>query len=132
MVEKAIADWHEEGRVVPKTPLSKAPMAFPTAKSQEKKPIDSREKKVVSIPLPSISLKDLKEKNNNQRKPDVRHIADLRDALKAVVGTSAEQKNSSSLPTSGGLRRDKDFSVPPSQTKREPSPEELKKILDVQ
>ncbi len=139
MVEKAIADWHEEGRVVPKASLPKAPTVFPTAKPQEKKPIDIRglpampaqagqaEKKIAPASPPSISLKDLREKNNNQRKPDAKHIADLRDALKVVVGKQSTINNQQ--PT---MSPKLEASSKKLEAKTGPSPEELKKILDVQ
>jgi hypothetical protein len=57
----------------------------------------------------------LKDRSDNQRKPDTKHISDLRDALKTVIGKKIEKK----VEPLGNL-------VP----KSEPSPEELKKILN--
>ncbi|MCR4279573.1 MAG: type IV secretion system DNA-binding domain-containing protein [Candidatus Zambryskibacteria bacterium] len=74
---------------------------------------------------PKVSLESLKNKNNNQRKPDEKHVSALRDALKSVGAqptinnkqeTSPEPKltaNSSQLKAGSG-----------------PSPEDLKKIFN--
>src|SRR3989344_635378 len=111
-VEKYITDWHQEGRVAIRTAPPKAvhmpPPASPAARPPEKKP------------LPSISLESLKAKTDNQRKPDAKHIADLRDALKAVVGERSIT-NDQQQPT---------INLKP-EPKKEPTPEELKNILDV-
>ncbi|MBI2065665.1 MAG: type IV secretion system DNA-binding domain-containing protein [Candidatus Zambryskibacteria bacterium] len=119
-VEKSIIDWHEEGREGTKTMPTKSPSSKPVPKVSL--PIDIRGKKVTApSPLlthPNVSLESLKEKNNNQRKPDAKHIADLRDALKVVMGNPPIRK--AVEPPLGG-----------STAKSEPSPEELKKILDV-
>lgn len=112
-IEKMITDWHEEGRITPSKPIPPKPAPV------KQKP------KVVIAPPPSISLKNLNEKNNNQRRPDAKHVADLRDALKAVVG---------SQPTTNEPRPTNQAVQPPlggSTAKSGPSPEELKKILDV-
>ncbi|OHB05764.1 MAG: hypothetical protein A3B22_02070 [Candidatus Zambryskibacteria bacterium RIFCSPLOWO2_01_FULL_47_33] len=126
-VEKRIIDWHEEGRVVirtapPKTVHVSPPPVLPVARPPERKP------------LSSISLGSLNAKTDNQRKPDAKHVSDLREALKAVVGAGAPAKpeNSRALPASGGLRRDSNLSAsPPPKVTNGPSSEELKKILDV-
>ena len=111
-VEKYITDWHQEGRVAIRTAPPKAvhmpPPASPAARPPEKKP------------LPSISLERLKAKTDNQRKPDAKHIADLRDALKAIVGERSIT-NDQQQPT---------INLKP-EPKKEPTPEELKNILDV-
>lgn len=108
-VEKVIVDWHEEGRLATKTSLPKASSPPPTVQPLEKKSTPPRP------PIHSLSLKGLKEENNNQRKPDAKHISDLREALQAVVGNQLPPvKPASPSPKTG------------------PSPEELKKILDVQ
>jgi len=119
-VEKMIAEWHEDGQLVSKPPLPKTVPVFPTEKPLEKKPIDIREKKII-VPklLPSVSLENLNEKSNNQRKPDAKHVSDLRDALKAVVGS--EPKTQAHFPPA----------QPKPASRKEPSSEELKKILDV-
>ena len=138
-VEKSITDWHEEGKVVaptksatsrPYTPDKQVPTQVA---KHEPKPIDLRGRKeerpsqpskpLVLAPLtPPISLKSVSEKKDNQRKPDAKHISDLRDALKAVVGEKPKVVVTSVPPPQPG---------PQPQIKKEPSPEELKKILDV-
>ncbi len=129
-VEKNITDWHEEGRVVP-TPRPVASRSVPI-KQQEPKVIDIRGHKdkpfqpqskpqPIITPTPNLSLKNLNEKSNNQRKPDAKHVSDLRDALKAVV----RDQPKGTTPTASPSPR------PQPQIKKEPSPEELKKILDV-
>jgi len=152
-VEKVIVDWHSEGKVVaskePKAPAIKYP-----AKKAEPKAIDTRslevEKPKVPAPnlikmaqdkvkpAPKISLEELKRKNDNQRAPDVKNVSALRDVLKSMVRESPIQKaptersNPVSLPTSGGLRRNEDLTPLSSQVKKEPTPEELKKLLGVE
>ncbi len=89
---------------------------------------------------PKVSLSDLKKKQDNQRVPDEKRVSDLKEALKAVVGeppknAPAVKINPVSLPTSGGLRRNEDLPspLPPkSESKKEPTPEELKKLLGVE
>ncbi|MDO8471285.1 MAG: type IV secretion system DNA-binding domain-containing protein [bacterium] len=112
-VEKNITNWHEEGRVaIPKTSSPKVASIPPVVKLPEKKP-ELR-------PLPSISLASLTKKADNQRKPDAKHISDLRDALRAVVGNQPLTTNQQPIINSK------------PEAKKEPSAEELKKILDVQ
>ena len=159
VVEKVIIDWHEEGQIDIKAPAARA-TTFPSTNKFVPKPaalapsptpasLAFTPKPVVPKPVPqpidirggkSVSLEQLKEKSNNQRKPDAQHVSALRDALKAVVGdvkTPEKQANSRALPASGGLRRDENLPVSPSpapmpmSVKTGPSPEELKKILDV-
>ena len=117
-VEKRISDWHEEGQVVVKTQMPKAPTPKPPVPvAVQPPPYRPPEKK----PIPSISLEQLKDRNNNQRKPDAKHVADLRDALKAVVGNP---------PPRSDLKSDSQGqTLAPKRTG--PSAEELKKILDV-
>jgi len=104
--------------VVAKTPIPKvvAPKP-PVPVAVQPPPYRPPEKK----PIPSISLEQLKDRNNNQRKPDAKHVADLRDALKAVVGNP---------PPRSDLKSDaQGQTLAPKRTG--PSAEELKKILDV-
>jgi hypothetical protein len=147
-VEKNIADWHEEGRVAPKTFVPKAgatpvPITRPlVTRLSEKKPTPMAPPPkpapfVVSTqarPVPkstdfrtpaTISLENLKKKEDNQRKPDAKHLADLRSALKTVVGEKMDKKDE---------KKTDNVPVKPlggSTSKLGPSSEELKKILDV-
>lgn len=104
IVEKEIVDWHGEGKVIegPKMTAYKPAALKPILKPQPPAP------KLV----PNISLDNLKSKNDNQRKPDIKNVSALRDALRAVVG-EVPAKPKSPPPKSSG-----------------PSPDELKKILD--
>ena len=100
-------------------------------------------------PPPHVSLKNLNEKNNNQRKPDAKHVSDLKDALKAVIGNKPITENlrqtttSPKLASSPNLPAGKAGPLEPRlndtvgqdrikhlEVKQEPSPEELKKILN--
>jgi len=109
-IEKLITRWHEEGRVVmpPRTSVPKAVTASPVIKPQPRPYIPPPPPP--PPPSQNISLESLRKKTDNQRKPDIKHVSDLRDALKTVMGNQ--------LPTQ-----------PPPR--KEPSQEELKKILDV-
>lgn len=129
-VEKNISDWHEEGRVAPKVSLPKAPtpyVASTVIKPVSRPPENPSTPQRASKPMPNISLESLKDKTDNQRKPDVKRISDLRDALKAVVG---EQKINVQGPMTNAQSNPKPIISKP-EVKREPSPEELKKILNV-
>lgn len=134
VVEKEIVDWHDEGKVMegPKMTAYKptAPKAIdtrsllmekPTSTSLgTSKPVFQSQQQVLAPapkPVPKISLDNLKNNNNNQRKPDVKNVSALRDALKAVVGDAQPKVESKPVP-----------SLSPQSG---PSPEELKKILDV-
>lgn len=127
-VEKKITDWHEEGRVAP-LPKSTGPKSTPY--KPEPKAIDIRgykekpqQSQSAAMSPQNISLKDLSEKNNNQRKPDVRHISDLRDALKAVVTANSDDQRPIMNPKLEAKSKKLEANTGPS-------PEELKKILDV-
>ena len=121
-VEKHITSWHEEGRTaMTKTSSPKVASIPPVVKLPEKKP-ELR-------PLPSISLASLTKKADNQRKPDPKHVSDLRDALKAVVGN---QPLTSPRPAQAGQANQQPIANSKPEAKKEPSAEELKKILDVQ
>ncbi|MDP2641673.1 MAG: type IV secretion system DNA-binding domain-containing protein [bacterium] len=135
-VEKTISDWHEEGRPAAKLPASAPKAAIvppPLAKPLEKKPIDVRGlssqsvKREVPKPFPSVSLEKLKEKTDNQRKPDARRVSDLRDALKSVIG---DKPTTPPRPTQAGQTNPQPR-LGGETAKSGPSPEELKKILDV-
>lgn len=79
-------------------------------------------------PLEAISLDELKKKSDNQRVPTQKNMADLRQALTAVVGENTKQE------TKKTERHEPKLQAESSklQTNSGPSPEELKKILDVQ
>ncbi|MBI1974294.1 MAG: type IV secretion system DNA-binding domain-containing protein [Candidatus Zambryskibacteria bacterium] len=108
-VEKGIADWHAEGKMIdtksapalgkPMTPYK--PLVPPP------------------VPKPVIFLKTLVKPPDNQRKPDPKHISDLRSALKAVVGNQPTTDN-----------RQPTIQPKPESKQNGPSSEELKKILN--
>ena len=129
VVEQEIVDWHSEGKVAegPKMTAYKpaapvAPKAIDTRSLSMEKPKPVFQP-LIPKPVPKISLDNLKNSSNNQRKPDVKNVSALRDALKAVVGDK---------PTTNDQRPTKKAVEPPlggSTAKLGPSPEELKKIL---
>ncbi|MDO8728912.1 MAG: type IV secretion system DNA-binding domain-containing protein [bacterium] len=134
-VEKHITDWHEEGKTittksasltsVPSKPIIQQPKPF--IPKHEPKVVDTRTLK----PPQPISLKKINEEQNNQRKPDVKRVSDLRDALNAVVGNQSKiqtplpQMQSKPQPTLKATAVD-------AEIRKGPSQEELKKILDAQ
>ncbi|OHA91124.1 MAG: hypothetical protein A2758_01445 [Candidatus Zambryskibacteria bacterium RIFCSPHIGHO2_01_FULL_49_18] len=133
VVEKEIIEWHEEGKAEAATPASKPKIAYP---KKEPSTIDARAftppppapgpivKKPEPLPLPQspklkISLDDLNKKTDNQRKPDVKNVSALRDALKQITNTNSQRPTTKAVePPLGG-----------STAKSGPTPEELKKIL---
>lgn len=141
-VEKRITDWHEEGRMAsPKdfTP-PRVVSAPPVVKLPEKKPIEKINppvqvaNRIELKPLPHISLETLKKSTDNQRKPDVKHVADLREALKAVIGNQQVGSQPKVQIQPQPPMQPKPAPRPADtvgQTKSGPSQEELKKILDV-
>ncbi|MDO8565017.1 MAG: type IV secretion system DNA-binding domain-containing protein, partial [bacterium] len=98
VVEKAITEWHGEGKVIEAPKKILYPKKEPSSTTQRtSQPIDTRSLAVEAIPkpvppspikpqIPKVSLENLNNKTNNQRKPDAQHVSALRDALKAVVG----------------------------------------------
>lgn len=121
-VEKSIIDWHEEGKTTVLKPVS--PKSAPTKFVQQPKPFIPKHE-LIPTSLPKVSLKNLGEQQDNQRKPAPKHVTDLRDALKAVVGNQLTTHNSLPTPTTPKATRDEALS------RKGPSQEELKKILDV-
>ncbi len=137
VVEKDITEWHAPA--VDATPTLATP---PRPIERRPKSIDIRTPlpRVVSRPPSSpppppapppaprpvapVSLKALADKKDNQRKPDPKNVSNLREALKAAVGSQpAISKQSPVVP--------KTEPRPEPVVKKEPSIEELKKILDV-
>ena len=157
-VEKAIVDWHGEGKVIV------APKAAykPYVKKAEPKAIDTRSlaaevkpspapvppvpaprlvPRETIKPLPKVSLENLKEKNNNQRKPAAQNVSALRDALKAITKEEpkktqeapAKQPNPVASPSLERMRsnpREQDLPTSPTPKTTGPTSEELQKILN--
>jgi hypothetical protein len=158
-VEKAIVEWHSAASE-PTPPAIKYPKKAETKIEAPAAPKEAAPPKPVAPPPPppkapkllaqepksppKVSLEGLKKKQDNQRKPDEKHVSALAAALKAVVGEApktqtqapAEKPNpvsSPSLRTSSP--RNEDLASPPSpkpEAKKEPSPEELKKLLGIE
>ena len=166
-VEQDIVQWHAESREAEKaasTSSARGTKMTPYVPKKDPQAIDVRslamEMKAVEIKAPlknlvaekknppvkkpesssSISLESLKNKNtnNNQRKPDVKNINALRDALKAVVKEAAPEVKVAPPPTqvksepshakvNSGPKLEE---APTASSYRGPSPEELKKILN--
>jgi len=122
-VEKRIADWHEEGKVISPKPV--VPKPVPPKPVPQKPFITKYEPKAEFKSLQPISLKKISEEKDNQRKPDVQRVSALRDALKAVVD---ENKITNNQPQ---ITNNTQIPNPKLEPKQGPSPEELKKILDV-
>lgn len=88
--------------------------------------------------LPKISLDNLKNKDNNQRKPDEKNVNALRDALKAVVGESKQDNTAHTTPKREEVKSAPQNAKVEPQPKVEskpaqvsgPTPEELRKILN--
>ena len=154
-VEKNIVEWHElnsadglkpEVRSAPAAPVIQYP-ANPD-KKEGPEPIDtrglsahkSREEKIRHQPQPKpeprpyqepkkvnpVSLENLKEKNNNQRKPDQKHISALREALSAVVKDRPEVAHNELMV------EHKPATEKAPDVKKEPSADELRKLLGVE
>lgn len=161
-VEKSIVDWHGEGKVI-LSPDGKAPRLLnkvePTPARSWPKPIDTRslvnEARVEvrrdlrvearpevprSVPrpepkpvVPQLSLEELKKKANNQRKPDVKNVSALREALKGIVGELPASNGPSLVGPKNEEREEKGRQVPASLSQKNgPNPEELKKMLGVE
>ena len=111
VVEKEIIDWHGEGK--------EAPVAAPRSKAIDTRSLASEASrpKVIDRIVPKLSLDSLKNKTDNQRKPDIKNVSALRDALKQVVGGKNEQETKLAPSTK------------PLEPRIGPTPEDLKKIL---
>jgi hypothetical protein len=141
-VEESIVEWHGEGKAVIAVPGEKKAPVIKYPKKAEPQPIDTRnlEKEepepVAPTPKlrpieprakaePKVSLEVLKKKNDNQRKPDEKNVSALRDALRAVAAKHMPPTTKSTVPPQPA-------SAPKAERKKEPSAEELKKLLGVE
>jgi hypothetical protein len=149
-VEKKIMAWHEEGQMPKPAPRSKdkpqdrrseerreprgerrAPER-PQANRQESRQEIRGEKREKPTPAPensegfqslkNISLDALKQKSDNQRPASQKNVSDLKSVLSSIVKPAPEAK-----PAPAPVAP-----VPPPAKKKEPTPEELKAILDVE
>jgi len=159
-VEKIISDWHEIEKEAPKSTASayrpefKAPRSIdirgkrpaetarpftpasaPVKPIQTPPPQESDEFK----PLNAVSLEDLKKKSNNQRRPSPQNITDLRNVLSSITKqpTTNNQRPITPPPVvhpsqpSPWQGEDKG-GVGTPKALAGPTPEELKKLLDVE
>ena len=149
-VEETIREWHDQGSLetksyIPKTgpkPIDTRGLSATSARVEQ---VEKKEEKKQDAkpeiaqmpkfkPLKPISLETLTvKKKDNQRKPDPKHISDLREALKAVVGENASTAPLNPPALSEPKRSDLKGSQGQALKKEEgngPSLEELKKILD--
>ena len=149
-VEETIREWHDQGSLETKSyTLKTGPKPIDTrglsATSARVEQVEKKEEKKQDAkpeiaqmpkfkPLKPISLETLTvKKKDNQRKPDPKHISDLREALKAVVGENASTAPLNPPALSEPKRSDLKGSQGQALKKEEgngPSLEELKKILD--
>jgi len=151
VVEKEIADWHDDGRVVaaPKPPKStlydvpRAPkeidmraVAKPkSSTAREYKPEPPKESpKPVSRPpieptddfkpLKAVSLEELKKKSDNQRKPSPQNVSDLRSVLSTLV--KPEMKTEAKVPYKHQIPNiPKQNSEPVASVKQSAAPKEV-------
>lgn len=135
LVEKNITEWHA---VAQEPAPSATPRVIDRVVVKSPKPIDIREKRPILPTVPraisqpvqpqlpkQVSLKEIIKSKDNQRKPDPKHVSDLRSALKAVVGDKPITHNQQPTTIKSESK------LEPITKNLEPSIEELKKILDV-
>lgn len=126
MVERSPQDTRnilkESLQPKPPAPKPEQPKQAPTHTHQDNKP--------------KVSLEELKKKQDNQRKPEQAKVSALKEALSKIsTNSQVSQQNSHSFtrqnPT--GSDADGNFAGSPSsqkvEVKKEPTPEELKKLL---
>lgn len=145
-VEKKISTWHEESRAAkpaPSRPSQNTDRRFDPRREERRAPAPMPPQappppqpppKPAYIPKPppppiesagdfkplkSLSLDALKPKSDNQRPASEKNVSDLKSALSSIVKPSHNPVQAPA-PT------------PKPQTKKEPTPEELKAILDVE
>lgn len=159
-VEKAIVDWHGEGRVMPASPkepiikypkkeegpvpIVSVPLPPPTQTLQsvapkllKKVPSYGESTVLGGIGEPKVSLKDIEKKEDNQRKPDQKNVSALRDALKAIVKDSpAKEAPKPIVPPKIQPQPQPQPKIEKVESKpaanKEPTTEELKKLLGVE
>lgn len=152
-IEKKIAAWQEEGRA-DKPPKAerreRAPMEHkgqrdftrpqPRKEHRQTSPTPTPPplpKEPEFKPLQAISLKDLKQKPDNQRPASNKNMSDLRAALSSVVtaegGISPKAMIKSEPVANKTSKVESNTSVPaPTPQKKEPTPEELKALLNAE
>jgi len=148
VVEKAIVDWHDQGKTLatapkesvikyPKKegphvldPRSITPTAAPgTATSVQPIPVTLAPvaPKLLKKEEPTVSLKEIKKKEDNQRKSDEKNVSALRDALKAIAKEQPTINNKQET-----IIQKPKVETPKIEVRKEPSTDELKKLLGVE
>lgn len=79
----------------------------------------------------ALSLEDLKNKSNNQRRPSPQHMSDLRNVLAGIVKNEVKT-SPPPAPAERPLSSAEEMGKGSGNTVKGPSPEELKKLLDVE
>ncbi|MBX4199217.1 type IV secretion system DNA-binding domain-containing protein [Candidatus Parcubacteria bacterium] len=154
-VEKVIQDWHDQGKTATKAPMPSDP--FPKRRYEPERRVEPRRqteraytpkpayapRPVAQVspppsaprpvpkpdipqddagftPIKSISLDKLKESSNNQRPASQKNVSDLKSALANIAKVSPSQPPAPPKATQDN----------PQYKKKEPTPEELKAILN--
>lgn len=116
-------------------PSSPPDLPRPRAEEMPRKPLNSGPN---PNSIPKISLDAIHKKTDNQRKPDQKNVSELRNILKAMVsqspGATATKKDIPKPAPNPIFQSAKKENPPTSkaESKKEPSPEELKKLLGVE
>jgi hypothetical protein len=147
-VEEAITSWHEAGKVMYSSKVETRGAKLPDKKQETSiktptpQPIQNENTSSILSDADKsvsqrISLEGLKSKTNNQRKPNAKNVSALREALSKIQDTRNSKQtvvnNSQTLKANEAKKpldstRDRPGS---SEAKKEPTPEELKKLLGV-
>lgn len=132
-VEKKIQAWHAEGRVEKKESDKRGKDEYKGRQErfEPRKFVEKKEEKHIKReavqelpkddfkPLKSLSLNEIKQKQDNQRPASKVHLNDLKSALSAVI---KEPKVAPEAPKASPKPE-------PKKEKKEPTPEELRAIL---
>ena len=140
-VEKDIEEWHgvedtpntppqEKSRSSKPKKRSGTRDSNPVTKREDRSSQGSRPKSNSSDSRESVSLNELKNKTNNQRKPDPKRISDLKAALQAVTGG---QKTTPQVEKTDSPKEERkvEKSTKDPKDNSGPNPDELKKILEL-
>lgn len=157
-VEQAIIEWHtpvkspeaSKAPVIkyPKKPEAPQPIDPRSLSSEQPKavpepPVDTPRPRETEMPrkpvnsatppsMPKVTLETLKGKADNQRKPDQKNVAELRNILKAMVGGEKPKASPPKPAPNPVFQNAKESEREKPQAKKEPSPDELKKLLGVE
>jgi len=120
-IEKAIIEWHTPAPVAP------APKTSPSPLLERKERVEPRPFIKKPEPIkPKVSLEELKKKIDNQRRPDQGKVSALQEALKKITNNSQPTThNQNQIPKANEAKKPGSL-----EARKEPSPEELEKILN--